>query len=1211
MFVILLASESSLFITSPFHQNPSSYFNSNSPAKLQASNPHNQNHHHHVQQTSKSLVILANAFNQQQQIDENQLIANYEKENIIQLSSSNFNTQLIQHKSSFKHLILIKYFLPFSKFCAKFKPTYARFAKQIYSWRNVIRLGQIDLANSNNSPIANAWQIEKVPTLRIHPPILNEEKSQFLQEQLIHLNATMKMSELQKSLFGHYNSLNLFIETINVTNYIDKYQELRRHLLVYIRDFVERTTMHTKQKHNEGANEENFDVANPVQLPKTWPNLKPVSESTLSQLLKNHPRRELFLIIERDKIPIEEAAESSSASNQIAHDAIDKDTKKKQQQNLALGVIMDLSSSPAHKAVRYVRANENRALIEDIVEQLNKTNGPSNQGDSLWDSQSSNDHLILIYVDDAHPPVKNGNSELSSGFHSAITKLTMKDLEFNGSSFSSILDSSMSASLHQRNTQQHLINTSKAKRSPSTSVTISKADDLNDNKQTNRRGRRFATSNDESKIMTASDRDSELIVNFINHIQLNTNEDELFEQKLKNFDENFYKIVPSMTTPQMAANPNNNNINNNNLTTTPKMKVVVDHETVVNSLQHKSESKKPTNANSLHLNRLTSNSNLDQDQGALNENYPLSSDNDNNNNKMIIPLNHGTATASNLTGHDNNYTQQHQQQLDLPHQTDSNVMNQGIMGEYIAKNQDDDYGDKLKAIEYIFMKEIVWPGKFNSKMSPDQHAQKLKVIINLIQSIKTWFPLPNAASRQFLDGLERYLLKEQARMMNLDYQDVVLTSTSPHQAASTTTSTLKSTTNMQQTSGVDYRELKQEIDRLRAEGKRFPGVKEYNVCKAFGYSCALWRLFHTLAAFEYQTLNQITNYDIVYGLISNSPNAASLTSPPSGTSGNPVTITPTTSTTTKTTKDDNETNNNMKQQQNMLIENRKLVKLTSTKETSNNNNNNNNINQDHNNNNSNHNHEMMIPSPSSSIGRLISPPATAASLSLTITTNDNVQNIINNNINNSINSNGMKNVLTESDLPTPVLLVMKDYITNFFSCEECQKNFESETSDITLDRIRREKPEFSILELWKIHNKINKRLAVTSEKNPPENPKIWYPSYNQCKSCYDKLPSYILPGNTKAEEGLEPAIMFAEPIQWNEPKVVEFLEREYTKNPLSRSFNLYHCNYWSLIIIASLLLLTLIVMAKWFSSLIERQRRHKTNLLNGSANGARYSVELQ
>ncbi|KAI0983768.1 hypothetical protein GJ496_004010 [Pomphorhynchus laevis] len=73
-----------------------------------------------------------------------------------------------------------------------------------------------------------------------------------------------------------------------------------------------------------------------------------------------------------------------------------------------------------------------------------------------------------------------------------------------------------------------------------------------------------------------------------------------------------------------------------------------------------------------------------------------------------------------------------------------------------------------------------------------------------------------------------------------------------------------------------------------------------------------------------------------------------------------------------------------------------------------------------------------------------------------------------------------------------------DYIYNFFSCYLCRKHFKKATISHRDDL---EDENDAVLYIWKIHNRVNQRLA-NDETEDPLVPKIQFPSYEQCPDCY-------------------------------------------------------------------------------------------------------------
>uniref|UniRef100_A0A6G1SDW6 Sulfhydryl oxidase n=1 Tax=Aceria tosichella TaxID=561515 RepID=A0A6G1SDW6_9ACAR len=904
-------------------------------------------------------ILLADAA----QVTANSMYQASHDREIIVLNSTNFNTELIQYDHPFPHIKLIEYYLPYCGICLRFKQTYIQLSKDIYSWRNVIRLSAIDLGVSNNSPIAHSWSIDVVPTLRIHPPPKPELAAK-LNEQLSTWSRRMQSSELQKAMYQEYSGANLMISSLGVTNYTndpskrdsvaDKVTLLKQDLIRYIDRYVS---------------------DHPDKVPETWPNLRPVTEKTLVDLKRHHPRPQLFLIIElNDNINSADASNTGHLSST--------------RPGIGLEIIMELSSSPAWKAIRYVRAMDNKNLIEDVIskkkkefnDQTDVQNTDQNSAktmnllnDLLTGKSNQDSGFILIHIDESHSPFGYSETSLSTRYPS-IQIISSSDL----------------------NTTDHGVREldKKAKRSV--------------------RERRDSEDGCLNDLVTCAS-------NYIKLVYSETEEDRWILSALNSFDEN--------PTSQSVK------------------------KEVVKRLRERRPETQP--------------------EPSAKEPY-------------IIPK----------------------------------VMLYGA-------DQQDDYEDKLKAIRYIFFQEV--PRHSFADKSPAEKVEKLNTLINLASVIKAYFPLPDLASVQFIDAVHNYLSRQQTLLLaSLKDQDPI-------------------------SSNFDLRSLKQVIKNIEAEGKRLPEIRSWKHCKNSGYPCAIWRLFHTLTAFEYKKLSQI--YQLSTG--SQQPTATSIEThvPPSA--QQPHESQPQAQISEASPPMTSPALEQQQQQQN---------------------------------------------SPPSPVERLVSSPSTTTSLSLTIATP-----ISSHGQQYGGNHNSKKYAAEIAELPTPVLLVMRDYIVNFFSCSECATNFRQEAEGLSFERIRQQEPaEFSILWLWETHNRVSKRLSINPETNPPEHPKNWYPTYEQCSRCYKKPPSYL------KDTSVELVAIFHESIEWNRDEVLSFLLCEFTKQPMDTNANIfgyplpYGFNY---IIIIGLCSLLLIVLLRCASCYIERQRRHKANmLLNG---GNAYSVELQ
>lgn len=105
---------------------------------------------------------------------------------------------------------------------------------------------------------------------------------------------------------------------------------------------------------------------------------------------------------------------------------------------------------------------------------------------------------------------------------------------------------------------------------------------------------------------------------------------------------------------------------------------------------------------------------------------------------------------------------------------------------------------------------------------------------------------------------------------------------------------------------------------------------------------------------------------------------------------------------------------------------------------------------------------------------------------------------------------------------------MEAYITNFFSCLECRKNFMKEIINSPYEQGLTTNKEV-VLWLWELHNKVNKRLhgAVSEDPNIQ---KVQFPPQEFCKGCQ----------NSQGE--------------WDKDKVFEYLVHRYSMPEVSDKF---------------------------------------------------------
>lgn len=112
-------------------------------------------------------------------------------------------------------------------------------------------------------------------------------------------------------------------------------------------------------------------------------------------------------------------------------------------------------------------------------------------------------------------------------------------------------------------------------------------------------------------------------------------------------------------------------------------------------------------------------------------------------------------------------------------------------------------------------------------------------------------------------------------------------------------------------------------------------------------------------------------------------------------------------------------------------------------------------------------------------------------------------------------------------------MAVRDYMKNFFGCEECSKNFQLMARTVEDDI---HDHQGAVLWLWSAHNKANKRLRGDASEDP-EHIKIEFPSEKICRQCRRAQ----VPGNGSRE------------FTWDVKKVLEFLVNMYSESSIVSS----------------------------------------------------------
>ncbi|CAG5127012.1 unnamed protein product [Candidula unifasciata] len=106
-----------------------------------------------------------------------------------------------------------------------------------------------------------------------------------------------------------------------------------------------------------------------------------------------------------------------------------------------------------------------------------------------------------------------------------------------------------------------------------------------------------------------------------------------------------------------------------------------------------------------------------------------------------------------------------------------------------------------------------------------------------------------------------------------------------------------------------------------------------------------------------------------------------------------------------------------------------------------------------------------------------------------------------------------------------VLLAVRDYMKDFFGCQECSRNFLWLTRSIKTKVVNH---KAAVLWLWESHNSVNQRLHGDPSEDP-KFPKIEFPSENMCPHC--RVRTFPATGSTWS---------------WDTTRVMEFLVKFYS-----------------------------------------------------------------
>jgi thiol-disulfide isomerase/thioredoxin len=126
-------------------------------------------------------------------------------------------------------------------------------------------------------------------------------------------------------------------------------------------------------------------------------------------------------------------------------------------------------------------------------------------------------------------------------------------------------------------------------------------------------------------------------------------------------------------------------------------------------------------------------------------------------------------------------------------------------------------------------------------------------------------------------------------------------------------------------------------------------------------------------------------------------------------------------------------------------------------------------------------------------------------------------------------------IVSSSAHPSAALVDVRNYIDSFFFCSYCRLDFMSEPF-----RIQRGDHDgtAAVLWLWRVHNRINKRLEMTPVTDPRV-PKVLFPTREDCPKCYLDTAEAAAAVLGKSPNGGGPNV-------FDEEAVVQYLNARYS-----------------------------------------------------------------
>lgn len=94
---------------------------------------------------------------------------------VLVLTSDNFNQSVFDQP----HAVNVEFYNSFCGFCRRFAPIWKEYAREVYPWKQVVKVAAIDCSADENNDLCRNYEIMSYPTLRYFPPYYQMGSKQF------------------------------------------------------------------------------------------------------------------------------------------------------------------------------------------------------------------------------------------------------------------------------------------------------------------------------------------------------------------------------------------------------------------------------------------------------------------------------------------------------------------------------------------------------------------------------------------------------------------------------------------------------------------------------------------------------------------------------------------------------------------------------------------------------------------------------------------------------------------------------------------------------------------------------------------------------------------------------------------------------------------------------------------------------------------------